>query len=292
MDARVPAEVGEFFTHYLDRFHAVLPDVLQGCYLYGSIALGAFNPVRSDIDFLAVLAHPLDAGELQTLDHLHRRLNRAYPLARRLEGQYVPLVELQCDPLSKGYVSYAQGKYLGVHPVMTLYWYQLYTAGVCVAGPAPETLFPPISWELVQQEMARNINHYWLPKARTQQVKLLSNTMVEFAVLTLCRIFYTLEYRQILSKEAAGHWALTALPAIWRPLIHEALRLRAGVDRRSHYPTRWQRMRAVQQFIEAMVAAGNTRFFANIGSSTTTVSAFRPPPSGGGAAKNSNFGQD
>jgi len=260
MDPRLPEDVAQFFAVYLQRFQAVLPDRLHGCYLYGSMTLGAFHPAASDLDFLTVLASPLKPEELQTLDRLHRALNRKYPLARRLEGEYVPLADLQQGNLAKGYVRYHHGKYSGINPVMTLYWYQLHTAGVRLAGPAPQTLFPPIPWEAVHQEMERNVNGYWLHVAQRRYTSLLSDSMAEFAILTLCRILFTLEHRQITSKEAAGQWALELLPD-WRQLINEGLRLRAGQDKHSLYPTRWQRRRAVRDFILAMARECNARHF-------------------------------
>lgn len=261
MDARLPEDVARFFAIYLQRFQEVLPDRLHGCYLYGSMTLGAFNPAASDLDFLTVLASPLEPEEVQTLERLHRSLNRKYPLARRLEGEYVPLPDLRQGNLAKGYVRYNHGKYSGLNSLMTLYWYQLHTAGVRVAGPAPEMLFPPIPWEAVHQEMERNVNGYWLHVARHRYTSLLSDSMAEFAILTLCRIRYTLEHRQITSKEAAGQWALAVLPE-WQQLIHEGLRLRAGQDKHGLFPTRWQRRRAIRDFILAMAQACNARYFA------------------------------
>ncbi len=41
-------------------FHDTLDDALLGVYLHGSLAMGCFNPQKSDIDLLAVGNEPLD----------------------------------------------------------------------------------------------------------------------------------------------------------------------------------------------------------------------------------------
>jgi len=261
-DSRLPDDVAQFFAMFLRHFQEVLPDCLHGYYLYGSMTLGAYHLAASDLDFLAVLARPLEPEEWQTLERLHRSLNRKYPLARRLEGEYVPLPDLQQGNLANGYPRFNHGKYCGLNPVMTLYWHQLHTAGVRVAGPAPETLLPLIPWEAVHQEMDRNVNGYLLNVIHRRYLSLLSNEMAEFIVLNMCRILYTLEHRAIISKEGAGEWALTALPEQWHPLIREALRLRAGENKHSLFPSRWQRMRAVREFILDQVMECNKRYFA------------------------------
>jgi hypothetical protein len=44
-----------------------------------------------------------------------------------------------------------------------------------------------------------------------------------YAALTMCRMLHTLETGEVVSKQAAGRWALTALDERWRPLIERAL---------------------------------------------------------------------
>jgi hypothetical protein len=44
-----------------------------------------------------------------------------------------------------------------------------------------------------------------------------------FIALTMCRALYALEYGAVVSKPAAGRWALTALDERWHPLIERSL---------------------------------------------------------------------
>src|SRR5206468_1611515 len=44
-----------------------------------------------------------------------------------------------------------------------------------------------------------------------------------YAVLTMCRMHYTLQYGVVVSKPLAARWAEATLDARWRPLIQAAL---------------------------------------------------------------------
>jgi len=44
-----------------------------------------------------------------------------------------------------------------------------------------------------------------------------------YAVLTMCRMRYTLQYGVVVSKPFAAGWAQAALDAQWAPLIQAAL---------------------------------------------------------------------
>lgn len=262
MGVVLPDDVTLFFTEYLARLQKLLPHGLAGCYLYGSAALGAYDPVRSDLDFLVVLTSSLGEITLPMLDRFHADLCREFPLARKLEGHFVPLDDIPYRAFSRQYPSVADGAYQGLQGVMTLYWYQLHTCGVRITGPAPEALFPSVPWELVQQEMERNINGYWYRRALQPEQTLLGDGAVDFAVLTLCRILYTLEHQQIISKADAGQWVQQILPASWHPLIQEAVRIRTGDAGPSLYTSCQQRAEEVRQFILAIREQCNRQYFA------------------------------
>ena len=53
--ADVPADVRRTVERYLGVADRLLPDRITGFYLVGSVALDAYRPGRSDIDFVAVL---------------------------------------------------------------------------------------------------------------------------------------------------------------------------------------------------------------------------------------------
>lgn len=252
-----PDDIAYFFSAYMACLERQFP--IHGCYLYGSVALGAYDPVKSDLDFMLVLASPLDDSSL--LEPLHADLCRQFPLARKLEGHFVPLSAIQRCALTESFPHVADGAYHGLQGVMTVYWHQLHTCGVRITGPAPETLFPPIPWEQVQQEMAYNINGYGYNRTLQPDETFYPDSAIDFTVLTVCRILYTLEHRQIIAKVDAGRWALSTLPEIWHPLIREAMLIRTGNNQPSLFPSLTSRAQQTRQFILAMRELCNQRYF-------------------------------
>ena len=67
-------DLPEDVRHLLDRvvhgFRAILADNLVGIYLHGSLAMGEFNPLTSDVDLLVVVRDPLDLDAKQALSAL------------------------------------------------------------------------------------------------------------------------------------------------------------------------------------------------------------------------------
>src|SRR5215471_7750836 len=58
-----PSSVRAQVYRLLGGLGDVLSQKLRGVYLHGSLALGCFNPVRSDVDVLVVVAGPLQLDE-------------------------------------------------------------------------------------------------------------------------------------------------------------------------------------------------------------------------------------
>lgn len=258
----LPDNLKLFFTDYLTRLQRFLPGSIHGCYLYGSVALGAYDAVKSDLDFMVVLTAAHSEETMSLLNQFHIELFRDFPLAHKLEGHYVPLADIQRGTISQQYPGIADGQYQGLQGIMTLYWYQLHTCAIRIAGPEPETLFPPVPWELVQQEMDTNINGYWYRCTQLPEDTVVGDGAIEFAVLTLCRILYTLEHQQIIAKADAGRWAIQHLPATWHRLIEEAVRIRTGKDTRSLYTSPQQRTQETRQFILDMREQCNRQYFS------------------------------
>src|SRR5262249_22828737 len=73
----LPGSVAELVGRYLRRVDLAIPGAIQGFYVVGSTALGAFRPGRSDVDFVAVLGEQLAAADLNRLRRAHHRLYSA-----------------------------------------------------------------------------------------------------------------------------------------------------------------------------------------------------------------------
>ncbi|HEY6738397.1 MAG TPA: nucleotidyltransferase domain-containing protein [Actinopolymorphaceae bacterium] len=78
----------EVVRTYLRLVDEAAPALVEGLYVHGSVALGDYRPGRSDIDFLALVSHPLDEFELPGLAGVHDELGRLHPRPR-CAGDYV-----------------------------------------------------------------------------------------------------------------------------------------------------------------------------------------------------------
>ena len=58
----LPPSVERLVAAYLTLVDAEVPGLVEGLYLTGSLALDEFRPGRSDVDFVAVTAAPVEAA--------------------------------------------------------------------------------------------------------------------------------------------------------------------------------------------------------------------------------------
>lgn len=207
---------------------AILPGLVEGIYLHGSAARGAFDEQTSDVDVTAVLARAPTAAETARLLRLHRRL---------------PRVELECLVAGDWHAEHDAFNE-GRHERWTLSVVnriQLRGDAVVVRGPHPSTFLPEPARDELLEEMRFNLEEYWPAKVRRLRLWL-DGRWVGFGVATLGRILYTLETGELVSKPAALAWLRDRHPE-WRPLLDGRL-------------GRLRRARAARRFVAERVAEG------------------------------------
>ncbi len=108
--AMLPGVVDELVSRYLRQVDLAVPGAIEGFYVVGSTALGAFRPGRSDVDFVAVVGDRLSVVELSRLRWAQRRLYAAdlahtflrppwrWPLT--CNGVFVRWADLSSSPLT------------------------------------------------------------------------------------------------------------------------------------------------------------------------------------------------
>ena len=75
----------------LSSVRDVLGDCFVGLYLYGSLASGDFDPLRSDIDFVVVTTAELPAEMIKAVEMMHVSLAASdLKWMQKLEGTYIP----------------------------------------------------------------------------------------------------------------------------------------------------------------------------------------------------------
>ncbi|MCP4427144.1 MAG: DUF4111 domain-containing protein [Chloroflexi bacterium] len=218
-------DVNEVLDGLLTAVSPILGDQFIGLYLTGSLASGGFNPGRSDIDFIVATADDLPDGTVAALAAMHARLraNGSY-WAARLEGDYVPLAALRRhDPAKSSYPHLGDDGHFDVEGhdnSMVIQFHILREQGMALAGPPPHTLIDPIPPDALRQAMGGMLAT-WKRRDLTHPARQANDYQV-YAILTMCRIMYTLRFGAAASKSTAAKWAIGAVDGRFHPLIQQA----------------------------------------------------------------------
>lgn len=224
------ADVNAVLQTLAVRIQAILADHFVGMYLYGSLALGDFDPNTSDIDFIVVTKGEIDGDRCGALQEMHTQFDAGgYPWAARVEAAYIPQEALHhTAPTQAKYPQVEKGTRLFIAPLETGWAFQLHSLrenGVVVAGPAPRTITGPVDRASMGRAVAAIAGGWqeqaahdpeWLEWVRRREAQ-------SFVVLTLCRMLYSLATGEVASKPAAARWARQALEARWAPIIDRAM---------------------------------------------------------------------
>ncbi|MGF2615017.1 nucleotidyltransferase domain-containing protein [Rossellomorea aquimaris] len=251
-------EVRDLLDQYTDSLKAWLPpELIAGSFLYGSLALGAYEEGRSDIDFLTVLSRDVTEGESKTIQSIHDDL-RNHPLGKKMDGMYITESDLgKRNSEIAPYLFCQEGEIKRGHwDINAVTWFILKCKGIPLVGEHAVLQYQ-IGWDEVRKEMEYNINGYWKSKLNKQYL-FLTDEWVEFAVCTVARILVTLEREDIVSKSEGLLSAGELVSTRWSPLFHEAVNLRMGKSGTS----RMRRSIKTNQFLKEMISVCNERYFS------------------------------
>ncbi len=243
---RVPVSEAERGAEtYLRLADRLLPGRIVGFYLVGSTALGAFRPGRSDIDFIAVVEGDMEADELRRLRALHvisgcrsgvASARRGWsPTANTCNGVFIRRDDLaeavsRIVPIaSHTGRRFSVGGAFDVNPVI---WKEFAERGVRIRGPVPASLGLVPENELLREWCLANLSSYWRSWAEASLVgrphsgRRRPRWATAWATLGAPRLHRTIATGDIISKEAAGEYALEVFDPQWRPLILQGLAYR------------------------------------------------------------------
>lgn len=184
------------------------------------MALGAFDPEASDVDFIVATESGLGAATVERLAALHQQLGD------RLDGSYLPCDVLRrFDPARRmhPHIESRGGRLaLDDHGGETvIYRYVLRKCGIAVAGPSPQELIDPVRPDELRVGVRNLLREWWQPGGGAWEW--FHDTVYRrYAVLTMCRVRYTLAEGDVVSKAAAADWSLAHVDASWRDLISRA----------------------------------------------------------------------
>ncbi|NOZ29825.1 MAG: DUF4111 domain-containing protein [Chloroflexi bacterium] len=205
----------------------VLGERFVGLYVHGSLAIGDFDPLRSDVDFVVVTDGELPDEMLPALEAMHARLAASgMRWAKKLEGSYIPRDALRrYDPARARHPALRVDGSFGVDGHGSDWVIQrhiLRERGIVVAGPSPRDLIDPVRPDELRRAALGILHEWWAPMLRDPTL-LRSREYQAYAVLTMCRSLYTLQHGDVAPKSVAARWAQRTLDGRWKTLIERAL---------------------------------------------------------------------
>ncbi|HEX3044784.1 MAG TPA: aminoglycoside adenylyltransferase domain-containing protein [Bacillota bacterium] len=250
---------------YQELFQRTFPGRLFGLYLVGSTALGAYREGKSDLDFIVVLNQELQPSEILQLVGIHRSIAKAFP-GVLLEGSYLTPAQLGKTGLTVP--DYHDGR-IKFKDINVITWFILKNYGIPLLGPAPRDLPFTVKTGQLHQYISQNLDSYWgkwlrgirTPWTLTRFTGLFPQK-IEWGVLGIARLYYTLRENDIVSKEQAGEYVLPLIPASFHRIGAEALRIRKN-ERQTSWYSPWRRRQDAILFIEYMIKQCKNFFLKN-----------------------------
>ncbi len=220
-------DVNNLLEEILENVQEILGKHFVGMYLFGSLTSGDFDQ-DSDIDVLVVIDRELTDMVIVELQAMHQQLaSRDSLWAIQLEISYIPQVNLKrYDPAHANHLHLDRGSGEVLHwkqhgSDWIVQRYALRTRGIVVKGPALEPMIEPVSADDLRQAM-RVLMTVWAVQLPKEPEWIRQRGGQSYTVLSMCRILYTLEYGDIISKPAAARWVQETLDPSWKPLIDRA----------------------------------------------------------------------
>jgi len=220
-------EINLVLQELLDEVQAILGGHLVGMYLEGSLANGDFDE-DSDIDFVVVVDEPVSEQDFSRLYALHERFNlRDTQWSTNLEGSYISQSALRRhDPRQALHPNMERGygerlKWAQHDEAWSVHRWVLRERGITLLGPDPKTLVDPIAPDDLRRVMVTTLDG-WAAGFLSEPEKLRQSGYQSYVVLSLCRILYTLQFGEIVSKARAAAWARGVLDVKWQALIDQA----------------------------------------------------------------------
>ena len=211
----------------VDESKMIFKEDLTGIYLHGSLAMGCFNPKKSDIDLMIVIKNNItDTQKLQFMNHV-AELNKTapekgielsivkeeycrkflYPTPFELHFSNAHLQWFIDDPADYIHKMNGTDKDLAAHFTIIKKY------GVVLYGEEINDVFADVPRK-------DYIDSIWYDVEGAGE-DILDDPV--YMILNLCRAAAFLKNDLILSKKQGGEWALQNLSARYRTLISKAL---------------------------------------------------------------------
>ncbi|AQQ52614.1 hypothetical protein B0X71_05550 [Planococcus lenghuensis] len=216
MDYRLlPPSAEAVIRTLMSEIGTVLNGNFAGFYIHGSLAMGGFNPARSDADVLVITAQPLSVHEKQQL--------RKILLIRSLESLPIEITVMNKEQLTKwqhpspfdfhfSEVWRYRTDQPAADPDLAAHLTVLKHRGFCICGEPAAKIMPEIPWPDYVDAILSDFDD-------CRKAPMINPV---YSVLNAIRVLMAVKERMIASKKEAGDWGLGELPEEWHGLVRLA----------------------------------------------------------------------
>jgi Domain of unknown function (DUF4111) len=225
--ARLPVQVSKLLESISTNFPGLLGGDLVGIYIYGSLTQRAFDAKRSDIDLVVATRRDLTERQFARMAEWLKKSEPENNWTARLQMMIIAKDDI--FKMNARACHYQFGKFRrdgsDGNPIP---WINILESGITLYGPPPETWVPEITSEMFFETLVREALYLRDELAKKESEWRDVPKYSAYAVLTVCRILYSLKKGKIVSKPRAAKWALVDLPVEWHSLINSAIGHDAG----------------------------------------------------------------
>ncbi len=217
----------ELLTRFVNMSKATLGDNLVGVYLHGSLAMGCFNPGKSDLDLILVVENDISKDtKLEFLQNVVK-FNEEAPQ----KGIELSIVKREfCNPFvyptpyelhfSETYLDWVKKnpedfmeKITGTDKDLAAHFTIIGKYGVTLYGAPIDEVFGEVLKDFY-------IDSIWYDIENASE-DILNNPM--YVTLNLCRVLAYLQENQVLSKKSGGEWGISRLSKEYIAFVRYAL---------------------------------------------------------------------
>ncbi len=225
-------EYKKFIDSFVQKNQMILGNNLVGVYLHGSAVMGCFHPKKSDLDFIIVIQHDLNAAVKRQYMDMVVAQNSHDAIIAPAKGIELSIVkESVCRPFvyptpfvlhfSEAHLNWYQTnpsdyieKMNGTDKDLAAHFTILYHRGMTLWGKEIPEVFAEV-------DAAYYFDSIWNDIENAKE-EITENPM--YITLNLCRVLAYQKEQLILSKLEGGTWGLANLPQKYGPLIADALK--------------------------------------------------------------------
>ncbi len=222
----IPKDLSNALDEYITSVKSLLGENIAHVILHGSLSSGDFHEKSSDVDLLIVTHKALKETDFYLLSHLHNSFklhNKVW--AEKFEISYVSLeefYELTPPKLERIYLSKGVTKLEPYGAEWYIEKYIIEKHGRLLYGDDIDRSLLVVSSTKLRVASYQILMDWWQPIINRGLHRLDDDYLI-YGVLSMCRIFMTIESGEVASKENAVQYIINNMSSDYDVLIQAAL---------------------------------------------------------------------